>query len=617
MKAFRWSGLIGFVVILALALVIGLLFLDNWAKAGLESGGFRVHGAEVNVDQVDLTLSPLGFSIRDVQITDKQNPSRNLFEVEEARLDMNLAQLFLGRVNIDQLVIDGMMANTERDRPGRVRERTEASGSGLGERARSGAAERVDTIRSELPDAQSAAEQALSETRAAVDAAQTDMSEALQRAESAVDNLPNQASLDDYDRRIAALRNRDVNSLEAVRQLRADFNALQSEVTADQRRIAEARQSANAAVQTGRTALQEVSEAPAEDWAALREAYPLNQATALKAGRLLLGDALFDRIEQYRRYYEQAAPWLRRLTPDRSEQEAGPQRQDGRFVRFAHPNPAPDFLLDQARIGFSADGWPWTLTLADVTGQQSLTGEPVTLALSRGEGENTALRVDGSLDRREDTPTDRFQIAGRDLGWADRAVTLAGTEVDWQPGRVDVGGDITVAGGALEGGVNLSFNGTGFQTRGSGQAVALLQRALENISEFELGIQLSGTVDNPGIAITSDLDNRLNSALGAVLRDEYEQWLAETRSALDAEVDRLREPLEAEQARIQDRRDEVQQRADDFQQQVIARLEELEAEIDAERQRLNRAAEEQRQKAEDRAREEAEDALEGLDIPSF
>jgi len=620
MKAFRWSGLIGFAVILALVLVIGFFFLDNWAKAGLEAGGTRVNGAEVNVGDVDLTLSPVGFNIQNVQITNVQRPERNLFEIEQARLDINMAQLFLGRVKIDQLVVDGMRADTERERPGRVLERepSDDDGPGVGERARAGAGERMDAIRAELPDAESAANDALTRTREAVEASETELEGAQERAQNAVDQLPNQASLDDYDRRIASLRDRDVKSLEALRQLQSDFDALQKEVVADQRSIAEARQAAGNAVDTGRQSLQRVSRAPAEDWAALREAYPLNRASALKAGRLLLGDALFDRIETYQNYYRQAAPWLRRLAPSRGgEEDAGPQRLDGRFVRFEHPNPAPDFLLDQARVGFEADGWPWTLTLADVTGQQRLTNEPVTLELTRGEGDKAVLRVEGTLDRRQDEARDRFRISGRDLGFGSRQVNLAGTDLDWEPGQVDLGGDITVTGGELDGGLNLTFAGTDFQTQGSGRTVELLQRALADISDFELGINLSGTIDSPGIEITSDLDNRLNDALATVLRQEYDHWLAEARSALDAEVDRLREPLDAEQQRIEERRDEVQQRADEFQQEVVAKLEALKDEIASERQRLNRALEEQKQKAEDKAREEVEDAIDGLDLPSF
>lgn len=619
MKAFRWVGLIGFVVLLAILLVIGFFFLDNWAKAGLEAGGTRVNGAEVNVGDMNLTLSPLGFSIEDVQITNIKQPERNLFEIEQARLDVNLAQLFLGRVNINDLVIDGVQTDTERTRPGRVlpKESSEATGPSLGERAREGVSDRVESIKTELPDAETAAKEALTQTRNAVSDSEAELAGALEKTQNAVDQLPDQASLDDYDQRIESLKNRKVESIDALTKLRSDLNALQQEITADQRSIAAARQAANNAVQTGRDSVRQVVAAPAKDWAALREAYPLNRASAIKAGRLLLGDAIFDRIEQLQSYYEQASPWLRRLAPSKSEEEAGPERLDGRFVRFPHPNPAPDFLLSQGLIGFEANDWPWRLKVADVTGQQRLTNQPVTLELTRGEGENTAMRVAGTLDRRGEEPRDRFEITGRDLGWEGRQVSIAGTELDWQPGQVDIGGEVLVDGGELSGDVALTFAGTEFLTQGSGRTVELLQRALADIQNFELGIRLSGTVENPGLEVTSDLDNRLNDALAAVLRQEYDRWLVEARGQLDAEVDRLKAPLEAELSKVEARRNEVEQRAEAFQQEVVARFEALKADVEAQGQRLNRQLEEQRKKAEENVRDKAGEALDGIDLPGF
>ena len=96
MKLFRWSGLIGFAVVITAVLVIGFFFIDNWVKAGIEAGGTRVNGAEVNVGDVDLTFSPLGFRVEDLRITNADRPTHNLFELDEARLELRLTQLFFG-----------------------------------------------------------------------------------------------------------------------------------------------------------------------------------------------------------------------------------------------------------------------------------------------------------------------------------------------------------------------------------------------------------------------------------------------------------------------------------------------------------------------------------------
>lgn len=620
MKLFRWSGLIAFVVVLTLIIVIGVLFLDNWVKSGLEAGGTRVHGAEVNVASVDLSLSPLGFEIRGVQVTDKENPERNLFELGTARLAMDLPKLFLGKISIDDLTVSGMSSGTERSEPGRIVpvDDTSDSGPGVAQRARDAAASRADSVRAALPEPADAVNQALTQTRAATDQARATFESSRSEVGSALNNLPDDASIEQYDERIEALRGRSLNSLDAIRSTRADLEALQNQAVEDQLSVAAARQAANSAVSDSREALEAALEAPAEDWAALREAYPLNQASAVRAGRLLLGDAIFDRYDQARKYYTQAAPWLRRLAPSGGEQEEeSPTRLDGRYVRFDTPNPTPNFLLRQGLISFEVDGWPWSLTMSQVTGQQRLTGEPVTLQLMRGDAGNEAMRIDAVLDRRQPTTIDSFDVIGRDLAFSPRSLDLGGVNVDWAPGTVDMGGEVTVTGDQVDGRIELNFSGSVFEAEGEGQIAAALGDALEGITEFDIGIRVTGDVGAPELALTSDLDNQIQSALSAALRAEYNRWLEATKARLDAEVETLMAPLQARFDEIEAQGEAVREQADEFQQQVMDRLEALEQELLAERDRLSNAADAERRRAEDEARQRAEDALDDLELPSF
>lgn len=630
MKVFRWSGLIGFVVVITLVMVISIVFVDNWVKSGLERGGTSVNGAEVNVRSVSLTLSPLGFDVRGVQITDIDNPSRNAFELDEARLEVNFPQLFLGRINIDDLIVDGMRTNTERDRPGRVLPVAETERPSLAEQAAGQTSARLDAIRAELPDPQTLGSEAVAQTRAEVLRAQQTVEAAAARVQQAIDDLPNQETLNDYDDRINALRDRDLNSLEAIRSVRADLNALMQRVEEDQARIAEAREATRSAVSSSQDALQEVLAAPARDWAALREAYPVGQLDAVQAGRLILGDEIFDRVEQFQSIYRQVSPWLDRLLPDReaAEEASGPERLEGRFVRFAHPNPSPNFLLNNGRIGFEADGWPWALQVNNVTGQQRLTNRPVTLRLNRGEREDAGMLITANLDRRGEQKDDSFTLSGRNLGFRTQSMEMGGTDVEWDPGRVDLNGNLNVLGNELDGRLALTFDRTRFTVPDSGQVATLLDRALSGVDQFEVAILVSGQVNAPGLQITSDLDRRLGDAIGRFLREEYDRWLAVAREALDAEVARLRAPVDAGLQQVRDLRDEVEQRADEFQAQTEERIEQLRQELEAEQNRLTQRfdaerqrLEDERQRAEDEAREQAEEAareaLDGIRVPGF
>lgn len=614
MKVIRWGGLAGFLVFGLILVIIGFFFIDNWLKAGLEAGGTRVNGAEVNVGDLDLTLSPLGMEVKRVQITNAREPSKNLFELDTVRLQLRLPLLFLGKVNIEDLTVDGMRAGTERASPGRVLEKEDEDlGPSATERARAKVGKRIAAVRSELPPAKTAARDALSGTREQAEETRETLDQALEKVQSAVADLPGQESLDNYDRRIESLREREVGNLEQLRQLQADLESLQADVVADQTAIASARKAANEAASNSKQAMEAFLDAPAQDWADLREAYPLNQASAMKAGRLLLGDAIFDRVDQIQTYYRQVSPWLRRLAPEKVEEEAGRQRLDGRFVRFPHPNPSPDFLMQQALVGFEAQDWPWTLALEDVTGQQNLTDRPVSFRLARGSEGNEGLLIEGALDRRGDEKVDRFEVTGRNLGWEPRQVDFMDAALDWTPGRVDMGGTVEVQGNNLDGRLALTFNQTQFAAEGNGEVARLLGKALADIADFEVAIRIGGQVDTPEIQLTSDLDNRLNSALSSVLREEYDRWLAQARETLDAEVARLREPLEKQANRVQSRRNDVEQRAEEFQQKVVARLQAVKEEIAAERTRLNSQVESERKKAEDAAK----DALDKLKVPGF
>jgi len=356
-------------------------------------------------------------------------------------------------------------------------------------------------------------------------------------------------------------------------------------------------------VQSAEDALADVSAAPARDWAALREKYPLNAATATRFGRMLLGDEIFDQVEQIQDWYEQASPWLARLAPERSEDQ-GPQRLDGRYVRFPHPNPAPNFLLREALIGFEADGQPWRIQLLDVTGQQRMTGQPVRIEIVKGDLDDPRLRIAGVLDRRGDSVHDRFELFGRDLGLGARSLAVSDAQLDWVPGRTDLSGTVDVIDGELDGNLELQFSDSNFAAAGDSRTTTLLNQALSSVSAFDMGIDIDGTVRRPQLSLTSDLDNQLNQALSRVVREEYDRWLAQSRASIEAEAAQLRAPLDERLTQVRAERDRVQAQADEFQAEVTERIE---AERDRLQQRLRRL--------ESQAEDAIKNEIKKLDLP--
>ena len=105
MKIFRWSGSIGFIVFTGLLMLLGMVFLDGWLKSAIESAGLKLNGAEVNVAQVDFTLSPLGFNLEGIEIADPDSLGYNALVLSQVKVEINFLQLFLGNVRIKDLRI--------------------------------------------------------------------------------------------------------------------------------------------------------------------------------------------------------------------------------------------------------------------------------------------------------------------------------------------------------------------------------------------------------------------------------------------------------------------------------------------------------------------------------
>lgn len=584
MKIFRWGGLIGFVVFTALLVAVGFLFIDGWAKKGLEAAGFNMNGAEVNVGGANLTLSPLGFVFEDVEVANADKPTHNLLSLERMALQVNFPQLFLGNVRIEDVTIEGVSQDTERAKPAQVaavETQTEVQNNGAVSKAK----ESVSAKASQFPEPSDIISEQTENTKAAVNNAEDTLNKSKQQVDSSVEALPGDEELAAYRTRIAEIKALELDSLENIQTAQKLVESVTKDVAQDKLAIEAVKLSVNNAVSESKKAVNAVLDAPADDWEQLQKDYPLNKESAVKVARLLLGESFFERVDQARYWYEKASPWLARLKSDDTE-EATPERLDGQYIRFPHPNPTARFQLDNANLTFVADSWPWQLNIQDVTTHTGDLFKPTLLTLRRGEAGNEALVVDGRLDNVDGKSVDRFVLKGNGVRFAAQKTELAGTEINWTPSNANVTGELISTDGNLSGNVTLTFPQNEFSASGSGSSSRYLSQALAGIETFKVTIAVSGTVLRPSFSVQSDLDNQLSSGLQDVARAQYEAWLTDVKAQLDAEVDKLKAPVEAQLARLENERDQIQERIDTFETEVENEIRSLESKVKEERQKL-------------------------------
>ncbi len=116
----RKGRVIAAVVMMSLLAVTGIIFLDSLVKQGLEKSIAAVNGAEVNIAKADLSLRNGRLVIEDLQVTDANQPTRNLVQAKKLVADVSISDLLTGRLVMDLVECDAMRMEVERKSPGEV-----------------------------------------------------------------------------------------------------------------------------------------------------------------------------------------------------------------------------------------------------------------------------------------------------------------------------------------------------------------------------------------------------------------------------------------------------------------------------------------------------------------
>lgn len=110
------------VAVVLMVLIVGFSFCGlNWAvKTGMESGIGSVNGAEVNVKNVDLSLSSGNLVIEGLQVTDPANPANNKVQAAKFQAKISVKDLLKKQLVVDIIACEDMAMDAKRDKPGEV-----------------------------------------------------------------------------------------------------------------------------------------------------------------------------------------------------------------------------------------------------------------------------------------------------------------------------------------------------------------------------------------------------------------------------------------------------------------------------------------------------------------
>ena len=546
----RWPGLIIFAFTLSFLFALWYLMFPAAVRWGIEGWASDAYGAQINVDDIELSLSPLGLELGRLQVTDKENPLFNAVELERLKVDTELLPLLFGKVLVDELSVSALRFGTARSVSGELKNSDSSSekpsrDQGSGSDSLTG--QFTNKVENALP---SVGEVLSKEPLITVELGQQFRQEFLERKrtiEGLHEALPDKGKLKGYEERVKVLTSGKVESLEDFTQRKAELEAVISEIRADRDQLRKVQGELSQGVSALKGQYQSLKDAPAQDYQRLSKKYSLDGQGLSNLGSLLLGSELADSVELAYRYYRQFSAFLpsgsgdsTQQSPagDTSVQEGRVGREQGRYIHFSSDEPWPDvwvkrLAVQQVYVGERVA----SLEAFDISHQPDLIGRPIRLHMTdTGDGE---IEISARLDRREKKLSDRVVVRLQD--WPVTAQDLGPSQIRLDRSRLNLGAELDVAEN-LFGHFNAKLTNThfvlkdDFEVGGDSYQDRAIKTMLDKMESFEVTGKVTGTPEKPDVSLSSDLQDRLGSALKSSFQDQLSNFQSELKAGLVAKV---------------------------------------------------------------------------------
>ncbi len=509
---FRPKGAIAFILIAALLFLFWWLLADWLLKQGVERSGSALLQTQVELQSAQLQLSPFGFKLHGLQITDPDNPMQNMVSAATVGGYLQLMPLLMGQVIITELKADALQFNSPRTTPGIIPKTTEKKPS----EERSSSADKEKLFDASLPSVDELLDRLPITTIKLAKAFDEDAQQAFNRLNQQIEALPDNAALSDYEQRLKQITEGKIKSPQDLKQRLADLKQLKAELKQDRETLIDLRDNIKETRQQLSSQWKALKAAPAADLALLKENYGLSGDNLGNISGLLFGERVQYWVTMLEPYLKQA----QRLASSSESEPPPPPRGEGRLIHFATDNPRPDFLIQRALLNINLPIGELELTANNITHQPKMINSPTTVQIS---GQNlkqvAAINIDGIFDYRSQD-NGFSKITGSAQQWQLKQITLSESSeypVTISSALQAMEGELLFQNDQLQADINSHYTQVNWEQT---EPSSTLQQLLSHIDNFDLLIGLEGQLTSPKVELRSNLDKRLSSAFKQQLKQE-------------------------------------------------------------------------------------------------
>jgi uncharacterized protein (TIGR03545 family) len=520
----RKSGWLIFLAMLAAVLALVYLFLGTAIRLGMVYSLEQAVGAEVNINNVSLSLAPLALTVNNLQITDNAKPSHNTLSFGHARAALEVWPALLGYYVINELTVDGLAYGTERSSPGKVFRGPNAD-----------SADRVDLqqlLRLDLPTADELLARADLQTVARGEELQQLAQNQQQVLRDIQSKLPDKAKLAQIQADIKALTDSKITNPADLASKAAELKKLQDilraerdNVKAVQQQLSQSREQLQGAV----TALRDASKS---DWQKLQQLANISDGGLAPISQILLGNFWGERIGQLEAVYRLAKPYIPKNLADSS---AGNEPTLSLPTRIL-PLPSqlyPDFWIKNANVHWLIGGGEALVQIQDITAQHDIINAATRFtAQVTGLPQLSLLKLDGDFVILEQMVTNvNWQLQGIKVD--SMAIGHGETLLQLASASLSTSGKLHLVDQQVKQQAQLVLQQAEF-SQSSNKYVQQLATLLNQQTEITLNVNASGLISAPEVSIRSPLDKLLADAVMGEAKAKIAALETDLRATLDS-----------------------------------------------------------------------------------
>jgi uncharacterized protein (TIGR03545 family) len=518
----RLPGLVAFFTIIGLIAAGSILFLDYWIKIVAENSLAKTTGAEVNIGSVEHTFLPFGITLHRIQLTDPQAPKTNQLEAETVSAKINLAPMLLRKLIIDDLIISGIQLGSLRDVKGDVYRKPTRD---LNQ------AEDIFADPEEFPSIDEILAKSPLKTTKAIESTQaifTKHNEVLQQQYAA---LPAKNKLVNYQARIKVLTETDYKYPIKLALAKKEFDAIKEEILNDKKRLSDFKQSVRQAKNELSHQLLALKAAPGEDYAQLKslvtgDTNALNDVTTIVFG---------EQVGQWSQYALAAFNIVGPMLEAQVQTEEEQQGYAGRWISFDDTSSLPDLWIKKAQISLQWRQEKIISDWQDITHQHDVLGRPTLFSVNSNSSslwQSLILNGDLWLDQSGVKANQNWALSGLKLS----SLALVSQEKltsQLDSGLLSSSGKAALNGEIVSGTSNIDFQKLIIKAKGSNKITNIVAETLNQLKKLTINTDISGTVDNLNLSLSSNLNKQFGAALLSNVSTEKKAKLDELKQKLN------------------------------------------------------------------------------------